>query len=261
MISYDEAVRLIADSVSPLPARTVPLGEAFAATAAHDLRSGADVPSFANAAMDGYALASAATAQASAREPLALEIAGHITAGQPPPTPVGPACAWEIMTGAPMPLGCDAVLPVERARLRPATPTRPATLLVEEPVDAGRNRREAGSDIAVGDLLLRAGQRIHAVAMMALAAAGFDTLPVRPRPRIAVLTTGSELADTGLPDAAGMIRDANGPYLDAVLASLQLAPARRRSVSDDAGRVARDLAGLAQDSDLIITTGGVSAGR
>ncbi len=172
-----------------------------------------------------------------------------------------PGTAWEIMTGAPMPGGCDAVVPVESAKLRPTGAAGAGTVLIGAPLVPGQNRRAAGTDFAAGDLMLRAGDHVTAPAMMALAAVGYDSLLVRPAPRIAVLTTGNELAAAGPPGGAGLIRDANGPYLAALLAQLAMPLVARRRVADDPELVTREISTLASGCDIILTTGGVSAGR
>jgi molybdopterin molybdotransferase len=261
MIGYRAAIDVIAGAARALEPRSVPLDQALGAAVAGDLRSSAAVPSFANAAMDGYALRSVDTAAASAAQPVALALAGSIAAGEPPPVSTPEGAAWEIMTGAAMPAGCDAVLPVESATLRPAAGREPARVLVAEHVVAGRNRRDAGTDFEAGALLLGAGMQIGAPAVMALAAVGYDSVPVRPAPRVAVLTTGSELAATGLPGTTGVIRDANGPYLVAALAELAVPVVARGSARDEPDLVARELDSLAARCDVILTTGGVSAGR
>lgn len=261
MISYVQAIEIIERAVQPLPARSARIDEAAGMVAAGDVVSPAAVPSFDNAAMDGFALNSAATRSASAAAPVALQVAGSVAAGQPPPGAATNAVAWEIMTGAPMPAGCDAVLPLERASVHPASATSPARLLLTEPVAAGLNRRDAGSDFGAGELLVPAGTMLTPAAVMALSAAGCDTLQARPAPRVAVVTTGSELASSGLPDQRGRIRDANGPYLAAMLARLALPLVARDSVGDDAETAAGKIAALASRCDLVLTTGGVSAGR
>lgn len=256
MLSYAAAVEAILAAITPLPVRT-------AAPRAGDVAAGVvdsrvDVPSFANAAMDGFALRSAECAGANSARPVRLAIAGTVAAGQPPPAPTPPGAAWEIMTGAPMPPDCDAVVPLERIA-RPDG--EPGAILVDEPPRPGQNRRAAGEDFARGDRLLDPGTALTPQAVMALAAVGVDGIEARPPPRIGIVTTGSELAASGLPDAQGRIRDTNGPYLEAALAALGLPLAGRRSVADDGAAFAAAFAALAPACDILITTGGVSAGR
>lgn len=256
MLTYAAALDAILAAATLLPSRTAaPLPPAATAGA---ITSPVEVPSFPNAAMDGFALRSTDCASAGAATPVCLAIAGTLAAGAPPPRHTPPASTWEIMTGAPMPADCDAVVPVERIARTGATPD---AILVTEPVRPGQNRRNAGEDFRRGDRLLDAGATLSPEAAMALAAVGVDQLALRPPPRIGIVTTGSELVASGLPDAQGRIRDVNGPYLDAALARLGLPLAGRRSVGDDAGALAAAVTALAADCDIVITTGGVSAGR
>jgi molybdopterin molybdotransferase len=258
MISYSAALEIIATRTRLLPPKLVALAEAAGGIAAGDIVSAVSVPSFANAAMDGFALRSAEVRGASHGSPVRLAIAGTVLAGQPPPPATKPGEAWEITTGAPMPAGCDAVLPIERAQVEPGADR--ATLRVIEPVKAGQNRRDAGTDFAPGDRLLRAGERVSPQALMGLAAIGCDRIEVRPAPRVAVITTGSELTATGPPGSEGIIRDTNGPYLEAVLRDLGLPLVARRSVADDPVALITAVDALAPLADLVLTTGGVSAG-
>lgn len=256
MLSYAAAVEAILAAITPLPIRTGP--PCAGDVAADTIHSRVEVPSFANAAMDGFALRSADCAVAGPATPVQLAVAGTVAAGQPPPARTPAGAAWEIMTGAPMPSDCDAVVPLERIA-RPAGD--PGAILVAEPPRPGQNRRAAGEDFARGDLLLDPGAMLTPEAVMALAAVGVDTIAARPPPRIGILTTGSELAASGLPDTRGRIRDTNGPYLEAALATLGLPLAGRQSVADDRAAFTAALAALAPACDLVITTGGVSAGR
>lgn len=256
MISYDAAIGIIATAAAAAAPRTVRLEDACGATVAEEVRSHAAVPSFDNAAMDGFAMRSAETSGATAASPVEFARAGSVAAGQRPPDATPPRAAWEIMTGAPMPTGCDAVVPVERAILR-----EDGTVLISEPLAPGQNRRAAGTDFAVGDLMLRAGDLVTPASIMALAAVGHDSLRVRLPPRVAVLTTGNELSAAGPPGAAGMIRDVNGPYLAAMLAGMAVPPVARGSVSDEPDLLAQELDRLSHGCELILTTGGVSAGR
>jgi len=257
MLSYAAALDVILSAVSPLTGREAPVRPSCSATAAVEVRSRVAVPSFANAAMDGFALRSADTRTATPAAPVRLAIAGSVAAGQVPPAATPHASAWEINTGAPLPADCDAVVAVERVQ-RSSGP--PPSILLQEPVDGGQNRRLAGEDFAPGSLLLNPGSVLGPEAIMALAAAGEDNVNLRTAPRVALITTGSELTASGPPDAQGHIRDVNGPYLEAALALLGLSITARRHVSDDAAALSEAIATLAPGCDLLLTTGGVSAG-
>lgn len=258
MISYAAALEIIRAAARPTAPRQIAPADGAGMTAAVDVRSAVPIPSFANAAMDGFALRSADTLHASAGAPVSFAIAGRIAAGQSAPPATPPGSAWEIMTGAPMPAGCDAVIPLERAEPVGAGPT--SAIAVREPLQPGQNRREAGEDFRVDDPLLGAGDPLTPQAIMALAAVGCDSLPVRPPPRIAVIATGSELVSSGPPGTGSTIRDANGPYLAAYLAQLQMPLLARSTVPDDPDDLARAIEAAARTCDIILTTGGVSAG-
>lgn len=250
MHSYPAALDLIAAAASPLPARRLALAAAAGTVAAEDLHSPVAVPPFANAAMDGYALRSADTARASAGAPVRLAVTGRIAAGQAAPPTTAPGTAWEVMTGAPLPGGCDAVVPVERVA------AADGRVDVTAPLVPGTNRRDAGEDFAPGDLVLAAGMPVTAEAVMGLSAVGLGTLAARGPVRVAVVTTGDELA--GGP--AG-IHDASGPYLDACLRALGAEPVSRVSVGDDPAALVAAVRAATGRCDVLLTTGGVSAGR
>jgi molybdopterin molybdotransferase len=250
MLSYPAALDILTRACSPLPARRIGLADAPGAVAAEDVRAGGPLPAFANAAMDGYALASSDTARATPETPARLAVAGRVAAGQAAPGATPPGAAWLVMTGAPMPAGCDAVVPVERSR------AAAGSVEVDAPLAPGQNRRAAGEDYAAGDLVLAAGAPVTAEAVMALAATGHDAIGVRGPARVAVITTGDELA--GGP--AG-VRDANGPYLAACLAALGARLVSREAIGDDPAALVEALGRAAPRVDLVLTTGGVSAGE
>ena len=258
MISYAAALDLIETAAAPLPARPAVPAVSLGASVATDIHSTTAVPSFPNAAMDGFALRSADTTRATAADPVRLTVAGSVAAGQPPPATTPDHSAWEIMTGAAMPAPCDAVVPVERVERLPGNPH---CIHVREPLLPGTNRRVAGEDFQVGDLMLAAGEPVTPQAIMALAAVGQDRVPTRPMPRVVVITTGGELTASGPPDTVSRIRDVNGPYLAAMLEALRIPLVAHRSVGDDPDALRRELASAGSDCEIIITTGGVSAGR
>lgn len=260
MISYAAALDILASAITPLPAAELPCSPVPGLTAAADLASAEAVPPFANAAMDGFALRSADTQAASAGAPLRLAVAGSIPAGTPAPAATEAGVAWEIMTGAPMPAGCDAVVALERVEVQRDAAGRPQALLLREPLAAGRNRRGAGEDFRPGDRLLAAGRALDAPAIMALAATGTTSLLARPPPRIAVIATGSELSGAAAL-GAGLIRDSNRPYIAAMLGQLQLPLVASTAVADEPAAFSRALDAALGAADLVITTGGVSAGR
>lgn len=266
MLTYPQALALVLEAARPLEPRIVALAAGAGAVTAEALVARVPVPGFANAAMDGFALRAADSAGVSESGPVTLPVAGSLPAGAAAPDQPGPAgSAWEIMTGAPLPPGCDAVLPVEQVSIgggrpseRPATPPRSITLT--GPSEPGRNVRQAGEDFTTGSPVLPAGHLLDGAALMALAASGHDQVLVRRAPRITLLTTGSELQGGGRPEGA-RIRDANGPYLAAQVAAAGAELASVATVGDETRSLERSLTAAAASADLILTTGGVSAGR
>lgn len=251
MISYPEALALLLAEVRPLDVEQVGIDAARRRFLAADIASPIALPSFDNAAMDGYALrAESDTIPAgTVRTVAAMHAAGDTADAYPG------AEACEIATGARMPEGFDTVVPVERCERQGAQ----VRFLTDE--RRGQNVRHAGADIGEGALALERGRRIDAGSVMLLAALGIERVGVVRRPRVAVIATGSELNATG-PLPPGGIHDSNGPFLAASLASWGVEPVRRARVPDvgDAFHAAvRDA--RAAGADLIVTTGAVSAGR
>jgi molybdopterin molybdotransferase len=249
--SYADALATILAEARPGPTETVALESALGTVSAAALHARAAVPPFDNAAMDGFAVHSARTARASATEPVRFLVSGSVAAGQSVAA-VEAGNAMEIATGAILPSGADAVIPVERV-----TRDADGRISLGSPVAARANVRDAGSDFAAGALVLDAGVRIRPQHVMALAAAGVRELTVRRGPRVGILTTGSELS----PTAAARIEDCNGPYLEAWLPTTGARVGERIVASDDAGQLRAVLAKLANTHDVILSTGGVSAGR
>lgn len=242
---------------------------------AADVRAPIDLPPFDNSQMDGYAVVSDDLADASGERPVALRVAPHIPAGSTG-RPLEQGWAAPIMTGAPIPEGADAVVPIEQvdppaffadlqvaASSSSADDSRAATRAVARfarPVAPGTYRRSRGSDIAAGSLLLAAGSRLGAAQWGVLAASGVATVPVRRRVRVTVLSTGHELRQPGDALGPGQIFDANSAALTRALAEVGADVRTVAAVSDDPEAFSRQLAALGGETDLLVTTGGVSAG-
>lgn len=261
MIQYPEALQIIADSVTPLPASECALGELADRATAESAATRTDVPAFANSAMDGFAVRSQDTEQASDGSPVSLTVQGTVSAGEWPDDELGANNAIEIMTGAPLPPGSDAVIPIERVRVESDENRSTRYIEVRERVTARTNIRQPGEDYRQGETVLGAGQIIRPHGLIAVAAAGIAQLNSRPAPRMAVLTTGSELISDGSPVRAGSIRDANGPYLQSCISHLGAKLARHASVSDSPEELATALEASSENANIVLTTGGVSAGR
>lgn len=236
------------------PTEQVPLDAARGRVLATAVAASEPLPSFDNSGMDGYAVRAAEVAGASAEQPVRLPVAGDVPAG----APVGdlaPGTTVRIMTGAPVPRGADAVVEVE------VTDGGTETVTITAARQEGSFVRPAGGDVAVGDEVLAAGAVLGAAQLGVLAALGVREVEVRRRPRVLVVSTGSELAEEPEP-GSGQIRDANGVLLSAAVEDAGAVAVRRLWVADDVGgflaRIDDELSG--GDVDLVLTSGGVSAG-
>jgi molybdopterin molybdotransferase len=240
-------------AVSPLPAAPLTLEEAEGGLLAADTVTTTPLPSFDNSAMDGYAVHAGDLAQAGPGQPVTLPVADEIPAGDTRVLAVAPGTCVRIMTGALMPAGADAVVPVEwtDAGTRAARFTRPVT--------AGHAIRRRGDDVPAGQLLLTEGTVLGPAQIALLAAGGHATVPARRRPRVAVLATGNELTEPGTPLVPGRIYDSNS-YLLAAAARQAGAVAQRHRVTDDPSAVLAGLTDLAGRADVLVTSGGVSMG-
>ncbi len=250
ILSVEQALEIVLASVSPLGAEEVALEDAPGRYLAEDVAADQDVPPFERSMMDGYAVRAADTAQA----PVALRVTGQLRAGQVPERSVGPGEAIQIMTGAPLPPGADAVQQVEKARS-----LDDSRVEIGEAVAAGQHVARRGSEIRAGETALRSGSRIGPAGLAALATAGCARVRVGRRPQAALLVTGDELVGVDRRPSGASIRNANGP---AVMAQLREAGAVARSlgvVPDEQDRIAAGIrAGL--DADVLLLSGGVSAG-
>lgn len=248
-----EALALILDRITPLPPRRLPLAEALGLAAAEAITSGEQVPPFTNSAMDGYAVRAADLAEASPESPARLRVLGDLAAGAMPDRPVAPGTAWRIMTGAPLPDGADSVVPVED------TIRGEGWMETRKPQRKGIHIRLAGEDIQAGLALVAPGQALRPGDLGVLAAVGLSAVPVHPRVRVAVLTTGDELVDASEKPGLGQIRDANIHAICAQVAACGAIPVPFARVPDDRAALASVLR-EAMQADAILTTGGISVG-
>ncbi|HEY4250257.1 MAG TPA: gephyrin-like molybdotransferase Glp [Roseomonas sp.] len=250
-MSVEEAEAMIAARIQPLPGATaVPLRDAVGRVLARDLLAPVALPPFFNSAVDGYAFRHADLAAGRATP---LAVAARIAAGGPAAA-LGPREAARIFTGAPMPDGADTVLMQEDARVEGTM------VLVPPGLTRGANARPAGEDVPAGGLALPAGRRLDAPAIGLAAALGLAALPVTPRPRIGVFSTGDELAEPGRPLQAAQTYDSNRFTLLALLMGLPAEAQDLGILPDDAGATAAALRSAAATQDLLLTTGGVSTG-
>jgi molybdopterin molybdotransferase len=233
----------------------VDLDRAAGRTLAQPLLADCDQPPFARSTRDGYACRAA---EASTYELLAL--AGSSRAGDPPAGPLPPAAAWEIMTGAPVPTGADAVMMFEHAELTGSKKTRRVRLLAPRTLKPGENVVAQGAQARAGDELLPAGTVLRAGQIALAAACGYATLEVLLRPRVAILATGDELVPVDASPAPGQIRNSNAPMLASMVAKAGGEPWVLPAAADNA-QALDDALAQAIEADLLLISGGVSAGK
>lgn len=260
--SVEEHVEHVTRLLAPLTAEpameAVALAEAAGRVSATDVRSEVDLPLFRNSQMDGFAVRAADVAHV----PVALEVTGDVPAGHEVPLVLAAGTAIRIMTGAPVPSGADAIVPVEDTELVLGRDDDLAGAVVEirRPRTRGEFVRERGSDLRRGEVLVRAGTRLAPRHLAALAAAGVTTVDVRARLRVAILTTGAELATPGQSVRFGQVFDANGVALAALVEEAGAVVSVRASSDDDPEKFARVFDAAVATSDLVVTSGGISKG-
>lgn len=263
MISYRDALQQVLAACSPLPAERVSLAQSLGGVFAQDVFAQVDLPPFNNSAMDGFAFATAGRTLAAGGE---FSVVGSQAAGDSQCEGVaattGHAC--EIMTGASLPSGLDAVVPIEQVNiLSRDVDGRPLGIRLLSDVTSGAHVRLRGQDVAMGDRVIRAGTRHDASAHMLLAALGVAALAMHPRVPAALIATGRELVDDPQqPLASGQIRNSNGPFLAARLDEAGARVVHRETVGDDAAAFTAALRrGLGAGAKLVLSTGAVSMGR
>ncbi|MEO6791900.1 MAG: gephyrin-like molybdotransferase Glp [Ornithinibacter sp.] len=230
------------------------VGEALGLVLAADVTAAVDLPGFDNSAMDGYAVRSADLLGATAQAPVTLPVDGDIAAGDTTHHVLTPGHALRIMTGAPLPDGADAVVPVE---LTDGGADRVAIALAAE---VGRHLRHRGEDVLAGTVVLRAGVRLGPGHLALVAACNVAQVLAHPRPRVAVLSTGDELVPPGSTLEHGQIVDSNHVMLCALVEAAGAQVAGSAHLRDDAATMRAQLADPPGDPDLVLTTGGVSMG-
>jgi len=254
-IPVDEYVAIVADHLRDALAprtETVPLAQALGRVTVAEVLSPINLPLFRNSQMDGFAV----RARDVASTPVTLPIAGIIAAGAVEPSSLPTGAAMQIMTGAVIPEGADAVVPVED------TTNTAATVTVHKGRAEGEYVRNAGSDARIGDALLPAGLTLAPRHLAVLAAAGIASVDVVARVRVAIVTTGAELVAPGVEPLLGQVFDANGVALAALVeASGAVVSALVRNDDDVVASLDLALREAAVDTDLILTSGGISMGE
>src|SRR5258706_1358943 len=269
LLSVDEALEHVLARFERLPAEEIAISEALERVLAQDVRAANDLPPFANSSMDGYAVRAEDVIDAANNTPAILDVIADIPAGSMPQVHIGPGQAARIMTGAPMPAGADAVIPVEETDDAPrglnsgdrlAAPP-PARIGVRKASATGDYVRPVGEDVRAGQTVLRQGRVLRAADLGVLAGLGIPRVQVIRQPVVAVLSTGDELLGADAPLTPGKIRDMNGYAIPALA---QQAGARvvrlgiARDTIDDVR--AHFVHALDAKADLILSSAGVSVG-
>ncbi len=253
MLSVEEARERILAHFQRLPAEDVPLPEALGRILAEAVVAPDDLPPFANSAMDGYAIRAADSAGASQAAPASLRLVGAVPAGRVYEGVVGPGEAVRILTGAPLPLGADAVLQQELTEADGDV----VKLLTE--VAVGLSVRPAGDDVRAGQRVAEAGSEIGPAEIALLAAVGVHPVRATRRPRVAIFSTGDELARLGETPRPGQIRESNSAYLAAAVTRAGGEPLLLGIARDNTDEIRQRLQ-QAQGADLVLSSGGVSVG-
>lgn len=251
MLSVEEALRAVLENTRALNPRRVSLESALGAVLAEDVAADLDSPPFDKALVDGYAVrASDLTGDRR------LRVVEEITAGRVPSRPIGPNEAASIMTGAPLPDGADAVVMVERTR-------RDGDLVVIEPLEVrpGHNRLARAREMRKDEVVLSSGIRLNAPRLGLLASVGRTTVQVVSRPRVAIVSTGDELVEPDQVVGPGQIRNSNATVLRALAVSAGAEVVGLSTARDEPEELGRTLSEALASADLVLITGGVSAGN
>jgi len=254
LTSVEEHLADILATIRPLAATELSLGDAYGLVLAEDVTAASPLPSFDNSAMDGYAVRVEDVAAASQENPVTLPVVAEVAAGDTGAYALQPGTSIRIMTGAMVPHGTEAVVPVEW------TDAGRARVAIRAKVDFGASVRLAGGDAKAGEVLVTKGTRLRPMHIAVIAAAGRGTILVRPRPRVVVLSTGSELAEPGTPIIPGRIWDSNSFMIAAAAREAGCLAYRQAIVPDNPEQVLPAIEDQLVRADLLVTTGGVSMG-
>jgi molybdopterin molybdotransferase len=257
LISYDEGIKIALESVKhTLSVERLALDAAVGRILAEDIKATFDYPPFDYSAMDGFAVRSTDTLEATEEDPVALEIIGEIAAGQFVERELPPKRAYKIFTGAPIPPGADAVVEIEKVDVRGNH------VYVCNPVEEGANIRKRGEYARLGDTVVERGEELKPGHIGVAAAFGYTMVKVYRRPKVGILSTGSEIVEPGEPLLKpGQIYNTNSHSLKAALESHGAMAVNLGNLPDDYDRLKEFMLRHMSEFDVFITTGGVSMGE
>lgn len=255
LLSVEEARERVLSRIQPLQPLQLPLTEAYGCVLAEEVVADRDIPDFASSAMDGFAVRSSEVAGASPDSPVQLRIAGRALIGRRPEGTVGGGEAMRIATGAPIPAGADAVVPVENCEVVSEV------VRVFASVPEGKHVRPSGEDLRAGATLVAAGRRLQGPELGLLATAGVSHPLVHPRARVVVLSTGDELIPPTQTAEFGQIRDSNAYTLFGALREAGAVPVMAGIVVDDVDALRDAVLSHLVQADAFVSSGGVSVGE
>jgi molybdenum cofactor synthesis domain-containing protein len=256
LMTFDEAKKVISEQLKPeaLGEEEISLLEAHDRVLRESVISALDIPPFNRSTVDGYAVKAGDTFGAEENQPVTLSVRGVVNVGEPPKISLGKGEAAEIVTGAPIPDGADAVVMVED------TDREDVALRVYRAVTKDENVMKKGTDIKKGETVLKAGQVLGASAIGVLAALGLTTAKVSKVPVVAVLSTGGEVTEPGRELPAGKIYDINAYSLSTAVRESGGRPVYLGVVPDDEVELRKALEDALASADIVLTSGGVSVG-
>lgn len=250
-----DALATVRAATPRLASRKVGLDEALGCSLAEDAYATRDVPGYRNSAMDGFAVVAADLADADLQAPIRIPCVGEVVAGPGKPPKMSPGTCVKIFTGAPVPEGADAVVPVEDVSV-----SKSGVKFVAA-VDAGRHVRGASDSLRKDEKLLEAGDVLGGASLGLLASAGYSRVSVTPRARVVVVSTGDEVVEPGDKLSFGQVFDSNGVMIASLARHLGAGVVERTHVEDDPAVLRRTIKKLARQFDLLVFTGGVSVGE
>ncbi|MBU0693005.1 molybdopterin molybdotransferase MoeA [bacterium] len=254
MLSYEAAQELVLKTITRLDAETLPLKQLYGRCLAEPLLATVDLPGFDSTAMDGYAVKLADIEKATDESPVRLPVAADIHAGDVPTIELKSGTAQRVMTGAPIPKGTETIV------IREDTNELGDFVEIRKPAKLNMNIRRQGEEFKQGDMVLPAGTRLNPAGVALIASLGLSEFKVYRQPKVSILTTGSEVVAQGKPLKPGELYDSNSWGLLAALQEMRIEPVSIAHVADTVASTVAALKAAAEQSDIIITTGGVSMG-